>query len=158
MGVLVSTRHMVVCFHQKYGQPIGDRPQVPSDARVRFRWALMLEEMREAFEATFDFGPVGARRTLDMAWALLERMAQNRGIKVDLPEFVDGLLDTKYVIEGTLVEFGVDGEPIMRAIHKANMAKLPNPGGKPIKPDGWIPPNIAGWLRRQDPDHKGWKP
>jgi predicted HAD superfamily Cof-like phosphohydrolase len=73
---------------------------------------------------------------------------------VYLPEVADALADLDYVIEGTRLEFGIDGGPIADAVHAANMRKVGGPtraDGKILKPDEWEPPDIAGELKKQ-----GW--
>jgi predicted HAD superfamily Cof-like phosphohydrolase len=62
------------------------------------------------------------------------------------------MADLDYVVEGTRLEFGIDGEPIAAEVHRANMAKTEGPvapDGKRLKPPGWTPPDIAGVLRKQ---------
>ena len=63
--------------------------------------------------------------------------------------------DLDYVVEGTRLEFEIDGGPIAVEVHRSNMAKVGGPvreDGKRLKPPGWTPPDIAGELRKQ-----GWK-
>jgi len=74
----------------------------------------------------------------------------------NLPDIADAIGDLKYVLEGTNLAFGIDGEPVWDAIQKANMAKAGgsvDEHGKRMKPPGWTPPDIEGELRKQ-----GWKP
>jgi predicted HAD superfamily Cof-like phosphohydrolase len=76
-------------------------------------------------------------------------------VDVDLPEFVDALVDLDYVIEGARVACGVYGEPVEAAVHHANMEKGEGPlraDGKKEKPPGWKPPDVAALLRAQ-----GWQ-
>ena len=71
-----------------------------------------------------------------------------------IPAFADALADLDYVIEGTRLEFGIDGWPIAQAVHKSNMAKVGSKvreDGKILKGPDWTPPDIAGELRKQ-----GW--
>ena len=73
----------------------------------------------------------------------------------NLVELVDALADLDYVVEGTRIEFGINGKPIADAVHAANMAKVGGGirgDGKINKPEGWQPPDIAGELRKQ-----GWE-
>lgn len=80
-------------------------------------------------------------------------------MNVDLVEFADALADLDYVIEGTRLEFGINGAPIAAEVHRSNLSKLGPNGpmlredGKILKPPGWTPPDIAGELRKQ-----GWQP
>lgn len=77
---------------------------------------------------------------------------------VDLPELADALGDLDYVVEGTRMAFGIDGDPIAKAIHEANMKKLDGPideYGKKTKPLNWTPPDIRqilldqGWVENE---------
>lgn len=73
----------------------------------------------------------------------------------DLPEFVDGILDSIYVRLGMLVHCGVNPDPIWAAIQSSNMAKEggdTRADGKVLKPPGWTAPDVAGLLRKQ-----GWE-
>jgi predicted HAD superfamily Cof-like phosphohydrolase len=138
-----SLREMVLAFHKKFDHPIGEYPKVPADDRVRFRARFMLEECFEFLEAC---GFV-MRHLL----RLLEEIIDQAPVKVDLPAAVDALLDSQYVNEGTLIEFGVDSAPVLAEIHRANMTKgtEKRADGKTLKPPGWTPPDIAGELERQ---------
>lgn len=73
-------------------------------------------------------------------------------IEVNLPEFIDACGDLDFVVDGTRLECGVDGDLIATEIFRSNMMKEPNGLGKPIKPYDWTPPDIDRCLREQ-----GWK-
>lgn len=143
---------MVREFHFKYGQPVLWAPAIPAETRVRFRLRLITEEYLELMSACFDLSEDRsiykeafrvAERNLGMCW-------QQAPIEVDFPELMDACGDLDYVVEGTRAEFGVDGRPIIRAIHVSNMAK-DYALGKPTKPLGWAPPDVRGLLCAQ-----GW--
>jgi predicted HAD superfamily Cof-like phosphohydrolase len=157
-------------FHQKFGHPVEHTPHVPEDAQVRFRLKLIKEEffelMNAALAANSDTGTGGdiveASKLLDRA---LNGSTMGAAVRVNLPELVDAMGDLDWVVEGTRLVFGVLGEPVLREIERANMAKdvvyviakdehhrTPNPKAKPIKPYDWIPPDIGAVLERQ-----GWK-
>ena len=162
----------VRAFHRAMGQPILPCPQVPSDERVRLRLRLIAEEFQELLDSAFHFGDVDAsdshepelahanqeavqfdRKSLDLALGLIIAKAP---IRVSLPEFADACADLDYVVEGTRLEFGIDGRPIADAVQAANMAKANGPrraDGKILKPEGWKPPDIAAELVKQ-----GWTP
>lgn len=140
-------------FHRAMGQPILSRPAIPSEDRVRLRAALIIEEAFELAESLFasEFG--GAILGAAKQHVLL--ICKFADVRVDLPELADALADLDYVVEGTRLEFGIDGAPIAAAVHAANMRKADGPiapNGKRLKPPGWTPPDVAGELRRQ-----GWK-
>jgi predicted HAD superfamily Cof-like phosphohydrolase len=148
-------RSQVRAFHEAFSVPVLTRPQVPSDERVRLRLRLIAEEFFELLEACVDLkhrATAGRFGELDH-W--LDAVVKESALKVNLPELADALGDLDYVIEGTRLEFGINGEPIADEIQRSNMAKVGGPvlpGGKIGKPDGWTAPDIAGELRKQ-----GWE-
>ena len=127
--------------------------------------ALLAEEFLELMNATFT-DPANADGN---GWGedLCEKLfdvINNAGVAIYLPEFVDAIADMNYVNEGTLLAFGVDGESVMAEVQRANMDKDPayveaknahhedaTSTIKPVKPEGWKAPDIAGVLRKQ-----GW--
>lgn len=155
-----SLRGQVAEFHRMIGAPILETPQVPSDDRVRLRLRLIAEEFVELLESAIG-KPSPHHHDAWTLWNLLTSSALHEYINtapvgVDLPELADALGDLDYVIEGSRLEFGIDGAPVAAEIHRTNMAKADGPTdehGKRRKPAGWQPPDIAGLLRAQ-----GWKP
>lgn len=142
-------RYQVHDFHQAMGQPVLSAPQVPRQARIRLRLKLIAEEFFELMRAAgVETG--AAEATLQEA-----RLAVQDAHTVDLPELVDAMADLDYVVEGTRLEFGVDGWPIACEVQRSNMAKVGasrDDDGKILKPPGWTPPDIEGCLREQ-----GWE-
>jgi predicted HAD superfamily Cof-like phosphohydrolase len=148
----------VIAFHLKFGHPIASAPVIPDDALVRFRVKLIVEECLEVIEALFDansrfgvnlWGDTDAREALAEARQLLYALISQARVDVHLPGLADGLGDLDYVSEGTRLAFGLDGDPIAAEIQRSNMLKEPNGQGKPTKPEGWTPPDIAGEIRKQ---------
>jgi len=130
--------------------PIADRPRVPSDARVRLRAALIVEECLELLDAMFD-----RKQIVEVARLSLNRVCAQAPLRVDLPAAADALTDIAYVVEGACLELGIDSDPVFDLVHRANMAKTGGPireDGKRLKPPGWTPPDVAGELKRQ-----GWR-
>lgn len=122
-------RHQVRAFHQKMGVPHPEGPRVPSAERVCVRVALLFEEFNEL---------------MNEIAIPVDRSA------LDLVAIAHELADLDYVIEGTRLEFGIDGTPIARLVHEANMRKDPPvDGSKAIKPEGWKPADVAGEIERQ---------
>lgn len=141
----------VRAFHAKFGHPIAHTPRIPSEDRVRFRAKLINEEYLELLDALFILPNIKEMETIKK---LLRFLITECDVAVDLPEAMDALADLDYVIEGTRVEFGVDGAPLAAEVQRANLSKDPNgPDGKPVKPPTWTPPDIVGCLREQ-----GWNP
>lgn len=149
----ISIRTNVEQFHRMMGLPVLDRPQVPPDDRVRLRLRLITEEFFELLSATVQ--PWQAEPWLAVkAKNVVLNWIANGLVAVDLPEFADALCDLDYVIEGTRLEFGIDGTPVLAEVQKANLAKKGGgvrEDGKVTKPEGWVPPDVAGVLRTQ-----GW--
>lgn len=150
----------VKAFHRAYGQPVCDVPKVPADDRVRLRLRLIAEEFFELLESA---SSVADSSLLNMLGDVKRNTAywiNNVMIHVDLPEFVDALADLDYVIEGSRLEFGVDGEPVAAEVHRSNLSKLGADGKAVCRPDGKVtkgpsfsPPDIESVLVAQ-----GWKP
>jgi predicted HAD superfamily Cof-like phosphohydrolase len=143
----MGLREQVIEFHRQFGVPVVPTPQVPPDDRVRLRVALITEEFFEVLEAVF-----GNRGELPIARSLISNVIEKHLVRVNLAEFADGLADLDYVVEGTRLEFGIDGAPVAALVHAANMAKVGGEvraDGKRLKPPQWTPPDIEGELRRQ---------
>jgi predicted HAD superfamily Cof-like phosphohydrolase len=145
-----SIHDQVTAFHKAMGQPILPRPQVPSDDRVRLRLKLIAEEFFELLDAC-GVHPIGH----DEETPYESINCAINYIGVDLVKVADALADLDYVIEGTRLEFGINGAPIADAVHASNMKKTTGErrdDGKVLKPKDWTPPDIAGELRKQ-----GWE-
>jgi predicted HAD superfamily Cof-like phosphohydrolase len=149
----VDLQAMVRQFHRVGGYPVRHSPQVPADDEIRFRLRLIAEEFFEQFECVFQ----GALQRQLVADAM-DRIRQVIDIgpigEVDLEGLVDAWADLKYVIVGSDVTFGVDGNAVFRVVHEANMKKFGegawrDSNNKARKPPGWQPPDIASELERQ---------
>lgn len=149
-------------FHKVFGHLTGQRPWPIPAARVRLRASLIAEEFFEAMASLFstdaDVALAGGSTVsagLTAARNLVFMVIEQTAPTVDLVELADGLADLDYVVEGTRLEFGIDGGPIAREVHRSNMAKVggeKRADGKTMKPTGWTPPDIEGELRKQ-----GWE-
>lgn len=140
-------------FHKAFGQAIGEKPAVPSDDVVRLRAKLVAEEAFE-FIRSLVRSP-----SVDELLKATQVVISRATVAVDLVEAVDALADLDYVVEGSRLAFGVDGVPVAALVHANNLSKLgpdgkplKRPDGKVVKPDTWVPPDVAGELRRQ-----GWE-
>lgn len=74
----------------------------------------------------------------------------------NMAEFVDGAIDSIYVILWSLLKFGIPVQDCFDEVQRSNMAKLQPDGtllknefGKVQKPAGWTPPDLFGILQRQ---------
>lgn len=98
-------------FHEAFGAPVGEKPQMISRERFELRKRLIEEELVE-YMIAFEQG--------------------------DLVEVADALGDLLYVVFGTAVEHGLPMGAIVAEIHESNMSKL-GEDGKPIyREDGKV--------------------
>lgn len=133
-------------FMQVCGQDVPPTPRLPSIENVRLRIRLIEEETTELLQ--------------DLYWLLhyLERhsdvpMPQPLRLRA-LTAIADDVADVNYVVNGTGVAFGIDGETVFNIVHEANMLKASGPrreDGKQLKPEGWQPPEpmISRHLQQQ---------
>lgn len=163
---MTRLQKQLIEFHRAFDHPIQPHPSILRDERVRLRAALIVEECLEFVESVFD--PYGrliegdstrARDELAIARRALQLIITNAYVKVDLVEAADALADIDYVVEGTRLEFGINGGPIADEVHRSNLAKLggkKSPEGKTLKPAGWTPPDIKGCLAAQEASSSEW--
>ena len=88
----------VKAFHKLIGQPVLTTPTIPSIERCNLRYDLIreeLEELREAFNAN------------------------------DKVEILDALCDLRYVLDGSILEFGMQDvfNEAFNDVHESNMSK-----------------------------------
>ena len=91
-------------FHSVYGVPAPKVPQRLTSDRMQLRRNLISEEVQE--------------------WG--DALAAD-----DFREQVDALIDTLYVVYGTLIEMGVNADAAFAEVHRSNMSKL-GADGKPV--------------------------
>lgn len=161
----------VRAFHERFGHPVADRPTIPNGEQIRFRLKLITEEFFEVITACFRGGPI--ELGLDALETKVRMVIDSAAIGVNLPEFIDGTVDLDWVVEGTRLVFGVDADPAIDEVARANMSKdrvyvwvkdayhhgsagggdewneVPDPKAKPTKPAGWRPPDMIRVLREQ---------
>lgn len=140
-------QQQVTEFHRKFGHPVGETPDF---RRAAFRARFILEEAIETVVAC-----VGSEEAFKMLHAELETLASTPPKDPNFVDAIDGIGDSLYVQFGAAIEFGVDMEPIVDEIHRANMAKVggaTREDGKTLKPPGWMPPRIAEIIDAQRDD------
>lgn len=144
----MSIRDDVAAFHLASNMPIAEKPTIPPEDRVRLRGALVAEECFEFLESLFE------PEAFELLKAIVAHRIATAPVKVDMVGVADSLGDIDYVVEGTRLEFGIDGDPVAAEIQRSNMAKFPDgrvvkrEDGKILKPDTWTPPDIVGVLRK----------
>lgn len=150
----ISIRANVAHFHRVTGNPVLDRPQVPPPERCRLRMALESEEFFEVAEAMYAGNP-DALRELEAIRAAFAQLVDGYTPEPDIVAVAKELCDRDYISEGTRLEFGIDGGPVLAEVQKSNLSKAGGPkraDGKQLRPEGWQPPDIASVLREQ-----GWR-
>ena len=94
---------------------------------------------------------------------LLEAQGLNQNLDrigylpVDKVETLDALIDIMVVTVGALQSLGVDAEGAWKEVMSTNFAKIDKKTGKVIKredgkvlkPDGWTPPDLKGYLEKK---------
>ncbi len=85
-------------FYNTFDMPYNDKPAFPSEKRCILRIDLLKEELKE-----------------------LEDAINNN----DLVEAADALMDIKYILNGTILEFGFGelDETLFDDVHRSNMSK-----------------------------------
>ena len=93
-----KTIEQVSEFHKTFDAPILESPGIPSQDRCELRVSLMQEELNEIIDGI------------------------SNG---DLVEIADGLADLLYVLNGTILEFGLQDkfDAIYDEVHRSNMSK-----------------------------------
>lgn len=109
----------VTAFHKKFGHPAPSQPSTIDRETLEFRKKLIMEEARELCEALDTGNPIKIGREM---------------------------VDLVYVAVGAGVNAGVPFDACWAAVQDANMEKVAPPPGsprgtKPVKPEGWIPPD-----------------
>lgn len=95
----------VKAFQIAMGQPVADKPTVMDEERQFQRYDYMAEELQEFMGST------------------------------DLVDQADAMIDLIYLAIGTLVELGVQPEPLFDIVQNANMSKLWPDGKSRLNPD-----------------------
>ena len=115
-------------FHEAFGQPAPSTPTVPDLDLAALRLRLIREEYEELKQ--------------EFARLLVQLRAgggpNDESVVALMQALVKETCDLRYVIEGTLVAFGV--EDAYDEVHRSNMTKTAAPdGGKAIKGAGYSP-------------------
>lgn len=146
----MKIREQVKEFHEAFCAPVLKTPQIPDSARIRLRLKLISEEFFEFLESVID-----SKKELRYIRENVFNTILYKNINVNMPDLADALADLDYVVEGTRLEFGINGESIANEVHRSNMEKIGGEkryDGKVLKPKNWKPPNIENELILQ-----GWK-
>lgn len=166
----MNTIEKVAEFHAAFGIPSTRDPELPESSQ-QGRIEQGIGGLHEALDA-FKSGAVrGCRRSLRLALITEELRELAEALRDDdLEGALDALVDLRYVLDGTVVEFGLHNMATIEdeygevpavifttafyRVHSANMAKL-GPDGKPIidatgkirKPEGWKAPDLSDLVK-----------
>ena len=105
-----TTLEQVQEFHETYGLPVRDEPDLSCKQTNELRINLIAEELEELQQAIKDN---------------------------DAVEVLDALIDLQYVLDGAFLSFGLQDvkEAAFNEVHRSNMSKL-GEDGKPIVREG----------------------
>lgn len=151
----------VELFMNMAKQTVRDVPGAPTDAELKLRAELILEEVLETFEAMGITVTAPAAGRLDEDEVVLKPKqftVYRNNSPVDVVKVADGLADCSVVLYGTASTFGISMNPLLEMVDINNLEKFGpgatySPTGKLIKPPGHKPPDIERCLVEQ-----GWSP
>lgn len=119
----MTTFEQVKEFHEAFRQPVGEGPQWLSEERMELRWDLIHEEYLEVAQAIDNH---------------------------DLVNLALECADLVYVVNGLMVECGIDLDEVISRVHQSNMSKLDDNGnptyrldGKILKGQNYLPPDVS---------------
>ena len=127
-----TTLEKVQIFHETYGLPVKQAPDISDERTNALRVSLLAEELEE----------------------LQEALAAG-----DMVEVLDALTDLQYVLDGAYLSFGLHHlkEIAFDEVQRSNMSKLGEDGkpvvresdGKILKGPNYTPPDIAQFLKNK---------
>lgn len=138
-------------------------PQIPNEVLKSESMAVQVLRFMYAFdqmpnvlsqpasEADLMLGNKLMEEEINEMWTGWMNFRESRSLE-NLTEFVDGAIDTIYVILWTLNKLGVPADACFAEVQRSNMAKLhdgkvvKNEYGKVQKPASWTPPDLFGIL------------
>lgn len=145
-------------FHQSFGHPVREQPEVPDTKTIKLRLALILEEFIELSEACCKTDSTKSQVYLNhlIAADIALKTLDESDLSVDLVEVADALTDINYVTYGAGHCFGLDLDACMQEVHQSNMSKLGEDGrpiyseqGKIMKGPNYVKPDVAAVLAKQ---------
>ncbi len=125
-----NTIDMVEEFHNTYGLPVHDAPDLSCEQTKQLRINLLQEELNELKEALENNDPL---------------------------ETLDALIDLQYVLDGAFLSFGLQAVKMeaFEEVHRSNMSKLGEDGkpirrpedGKVMKGPHYFRPDLAQFIK-----------
>lgn len=130
-----TTLEQVQEFHETYGLPVHDAPNLTCEQTKELRINLLQEELDELKEALKNNDP---------------------------QETLDALIDLQYVLDGAFLSFGLSAvkELAFDEVHRSNMSKL-GADGKPIRREGdgkvmkgpnYFAPDLGKFVKKDVPE------
>ncbi len=130
MTEVKSTLDQVQEFHETYGLPVKDAPDITDKRTNMLRVNLLAEELEELKQALKDG---------------------------DVVETLDALIDLQYVLDGAFLSFGLQSkkEEAFAEVHSSNMSKLGEDGkpirresdGKVLKGPNYFKPDLVQFIK-----------
>lgn len=116
-------------FMTTFKQPVHITPTVPSEALVKFRLKLILEELAEIARdcgASKEFGKLLMDKYCETLIHLAKLDVTGKEEVPTLKGILDNLVDLRYVADGMVHAFGLGDvfNPAFNDVHNANMAKI----------------------------------
>lgn len=131
--MIKSTLERVQIFHDTYGLPVKNTPDISDEKTNQLRINLLEEEVSE----------------------LKEALENN-----DMVEVLDALTDIQYVLDGAYLSFGLQHlkETAFAEVQRSNMSKLGEDGkpirresdGKVMKGPNYSAPDLAQFLNEKE--------
>jgi len=114
-----KTLESVQEFHQTFGAPVVDQPQIPPMNRIKLRLSLLLEELHELAHAS------GAENEfMEMMQEKIDQRPKN-SLPADQVEALDAFCDLQVVLNGAIIEYGLQHtfDDAFDEVHRSNMSK-----------------------------------
>lgn len=140
MSATVSPNEVVREFYRAFEEPIREgapsaSPEVMSDERLELKIALIVEEVSELLDATYN-DSVG--KLFRNAWKHAVKTGMTNNPKRDFVEMFDAAIDIDVVVNGLAIETNMPVAAGHKEVLRGNMSKL-GPDGKPLRSDGVTP-------------------
>lgn len=140
MSATVSPNEVVREFYRAFEEPIREgapsaSPEVMSDERLELKIALIVEEVSELLDATYN-DSVG--ELFRNAWKHAVKTGMTNNPKRDFVEMFDAAIDIDVVVNGLAIETNMPVAAGHKEVLRGNMSKL-GPDGKPLRSDGVTP-------------------
>jgi predicted HAD superfamily Cof-like phosphohydrolase len=121
----------VIDFHNKFGHPVRDYPQVIDKKEAMQAYSFIEEELCELWDDGLFPSPECG-----------EPGCCAGDYNPDVVEIADALGDVVFTAYGMAARHGIDLDAVLREICASNMSKTANGQNKILKGEDYFPPNI----------------